>query len=101
MELGKIPPNDVEAEQAVIGGMLTDKEAVSAAIEVLKPEDFYREDNRIIFEAILSLYGRSEPIDIITLKSELSSMGKFEAVGGLEYIGELPDKVPTTANVEQ
>ena len=101
MELGKIPPNDVEAEQAVIGSMLTDKEAVSAATEVLKPEDFYREDNRIIFEAILSLYGRSEPIDIITLKSELSSMGKFEAVGGLEYIAELPDKVPTTANVEQ
>ena len=101
MELGKISPNDVEAEQAVIGSMLTDKEAVSAAIEVLKPEDFYREDNRIIFEAILSLYGRSEPIDIITLKSELSSMGKFEAVGGLEYIAELPDKVPTTANVEQ
>lgn len=101
MELGKIPPNDVEAEQAVIGSMLTDKEAVSAAIEVLKPEDFYKEDNRIIFEAILSLYGRSEPIDIITLKSELSSMGKFEAVGGLEYIAELPDKVPTTANVEQ
>ena len=101
MELGKIPPNDVESEQAVIGSMLRDKEAVSAAIEVLKPEDFYREDNRTIFEAILNLYGRSEPIDIITLKSELSSMGKFEAVGGLEYIAELPDKVPTTANVEQ
>ena len=101
MELGKIPPNDVESEQAVIGSMLTDKEAVSAAIEVLKPEDFYREDNRTIFEAILNLYGRSDPIDIITLKSELSSMGKFEAVGGLEYIAELPDKVPTTANVEQ
>jgi replicative DNA helicase len=101
MELGKIPPNDIEAEQAVIGSMLTDKEAVSSAIETLKPEDFYREDNRIIYEAILSLYGRSEPIDIITLKSELSSMGKFEAVGGLEYIAELPDKVPTTANVEQ
>ena len=101
MELGKIPPNDVESEQAVIGSMLTDKEAVSAAIEVLKPEDFYREDNRTIFEAILNLYGSSEPIDIITLKSELSSMGKFEAVGGLEYIVELPDKVPTTANVEQ
>ena len=101
MELGKIPPNDVESEQAVIGSMLTDKEAVSAAIEVLKPEDFYREDNRTIFEAILNLYGRSEPIDIITLKSELSSMGKFDAVGGLEYIAELPDKVPTTANVEQ
>ena len=101
MGLGKVPPNDVEAEQAIIGSMLTDRDAVISAVEVLKEDDFYREDNRTIFEAILNLYGRSEPIDIITLKSELSSMGKFEAVGGLEYIAELPDKVPTTANVEQ
>ena len=67
MELGKIPPNDVEAEQAVIGSMLTDRDAVISAIEVLKEEDFYREDNKTIYEAILNLYNRSEPIDIITL----------------------------------
>jgi len=101
MDLGKIPPNDIEAEQAVIGSMLTDKDAVSAAIEVLKTEDFYRDDNRIIFSAILNLYNRSEPIDIITLKSELTSLGKLEAVGGLEYIAQLPDKVPTTSNVDK
>lgn len=101
MELGKIPPQDIEAEQAVIGSMLTDQDAVIAAIEVLKAEDFYREDNKLIFEAILNIYNRAEPIDIITLKSELSSMGKLDAVGGLEYIAELPDKVPTTANVER
>ena len=89
MELGKVPPNDTEAEQAVIGSMLTDKDAVSSAVEVLKETDFYREDNRIIYTAILNLYNRSEPIDIITLKSELSSMGKLEAVGGLEYIADL------------
>ena len=100
MELGKIPPQDIEAEQAVIGSMLTDQDAVVSAIEVLEPEDFYREDNKIIFEAILNIYNRAEPIDIITLKSELSSMGKLDSVGGLEYIAELPDKVPTTANVE-
>lgn len=101
MELGKIPPNDIEAEQAVIGSMLTDKDAVASAIEVLKEEDFYREDNRAIYAAILNIYNRSEPVDIITLKSELSAMGKLEAVGGLEYVASLPDKVPTTANVEQ
>ena len=101
MELGKVPPNDTEAEQAVIGSMLTDKDAVSAAIEVLKEEDFYREDNKIIYTALLNLYNKNEPIDIITLKSELSAMGKLEAVGGLEYIAELPEKVPTTSNVEQ
>ncbi len=98
MELGKVPPHDIEAEQAVIGSMLTDSDAVTSAIEVLKSEDFYREDNKEIYEAILNLYNRSEPIDIITVKAELESMGKFEKVGGLEYLAELPDKVPTTAN---
>ena len=101
MDIGKIPPNDIEAEQAVLGSMLTDKDAVIAAIEVLKPEDFYREDNKTIYTAVLSLYNRAEPVDIITLKSELSSMGKFDSVGGLEYLAELPEKVPTTANVDK
>ena len=101
MELCRIQPNDIEEEQAIIGSMLTDKDAVIAAVEVLQEQDFYREDNKIIYSAILNLYNRAEPIDIITLKSELKSMGKFEAVGGLEYIVQLPDKVPTTSNVEQ
>ncbi len=98
MELGKVPPHDVEAEQAVLGSMLTDKDAVISAIEVLKEEDFYRTDNRSIYEAIINLYNRAEPIDIITVKAELESLGKFEQVGGLEYLASLPDKVPTTAN---
>lgn len=101
MELGKIPPQDIEAEQAVIGSMLTDQEAVNAAVETLKPEDFYREDNKIIYSALLNLYNKAQAIDIITLKSELSAMGKLDAIGGLEYIAELPEKVPTTSNVER
>lgn len=101
MDLGKVPPHDIEAEQAVIGSMLTDKDAVADAIEALKPEDFYRQDNQTIYEAIINLYNKAEPIDIITVKAELISLGKFEAVGGLEYLAILPDKVPTTANVEK
>ena len=101
MELGKVPPHDDEAEQAVIGSMMTDKDAVISAIEVLKPEDFYREDNKTIYTAIMNLYAKAEPIDIITLKDELTSLGKLEPVGGLEYLATLPDKVPTTANVEK
>ena len=101
MDVGKIPPNDIEAEQAVLGSMLTDKDATIAAIEVLKEDDFYREDNKIIYRAILNLYNRAEPIDIITLKAELTSMGKFEATGGLEYLADLPERVPTTANVDK
>ena len=101
MELGKIPPHDIEAEQAVIGSMLTDKDAVMEAVEVLKPESFYREDNKLIFTAIVNLYNKSEPIDLVTVKDELFSMGSFEKVGGFEYLVTLPDKVPTTANVQK
>lgn len=101
MELGKIPPHDIDAEQAVLGSMLTDKDAVNAAIETLKEEAFYRDDNKAIYQAIINLYSKSEPIDIITLKDELESMDKFEQVGGYEYLASLPDKVPTTANVQK
>ncbi len=101
MELAKIPPHDIDAEQAVLGSMLTDKDAVNAAIETLKEDAFYRDDNRVIYQAIVNLYSKSEPIDIITLKDELESMDKFEQVGGNEYLASLPDKVPTTANVQK
>ena len=101
MDVGKIPPHDIEAEQAVIGSMLTDMEAVVSSIENLKPEDFYREDNKLIFSAMVNLYNRSEPIDLITVKSELESMGKFDQVGGIEYLADLPEKVPTTANANK
>ena len=101
MEIKKVPPHDIEAEQAVLGCMITDKDAVIAAIESLAEEDFYREDNKLIYKAILNLYNRAEPVDIITLKSGLSSIGKFDAIGGLEYLAELPEIVPTTSNVDK
>ena len=81
--------------------MLTDRDAVIASIEKLKVDDFYREDNKAIYEAILNLYNRAEPIDIITVKAELESIGKFEQIGGMEYLTELPEKVPTTANANK
>ncbi len=101
MELGKIPPNDIEAEQAVLGSMLTDKDSVLSAVEKLKTESFYREDNKLIFEAMVNLYNKSEPIDLVTVKDELTSMNSFEKVGGYEYLAVLPDKVPTTANAQK
>ena len=101
MDVGKIPPHDVDAEQAILGSMLTDQDAVIDAMEVLKPEDFYREDNKYIYQSIINLYNRGEPIDIITVKAELTSMQKFEAVGGIEYLATLPDKVPLVANADK
>lgn len=101
MELGKVPPSDIEAEQAVLGSMLTDKDAVVSAVEVLKAEDFYREDHKAIYQAILNLYNRAEPVDIITLKAELVSAGKFDSIGGLEYLATLPEMAPTSANIDK
>ena len=101
MEIGKVPPHDIEAEQAVLGSCLTDKDAVMDAVEKLRPESFYREDSKLIFEAIFNLYNRSEPVDLVTVKDELTSMGSFENIGGYEYLATLPDKVPTTTNVQK
>jgi len=101
MDVQRIPPHDIEAEQAIIGSVLTDKDAVLSSVEVLKEDAFYRADNKAIYSAILSLYAKNEPIDIITVKNELVEAGNFERVGGIEYLASLPDKVPTTANVEK
>ena len=101
MELGKVPPHDIEAEQAVLGSMLTDKDAVIAAMESLKPDSFYREDDKAIYEAMQNLYNRAEPRDLITLKNELETMSKLEQIGGIEYLANLPEKAPTSANVQK
>ena len=101
MEANRIPPHDIEAEQAVLGSMLVDKDAVIAGLEVLKEDDFYREDNKAVFAAISSLYSKSEPVDLITVKKELAENGSFERIGGMEFIASLPGKVPTTTNVDR
>lgn len=100
-ELGnKVQPNDTIAEQAVLGSMLVDKDAVITAVEVLQPEDFYREDNKEIYAAMLELYGLGKQIDMITVSDQLKLRGSLEKVGDAPYISTLIDNVPTTANVE-
>ena len=91
----------LEAEQAVLGSCLIDKEAVFLSMETLKVDDFYRGDNKIIFEAITNLFNTEQQIDIITVKEELTSMKKYENVGGLEYLSYLTDSVPLISNVEK
>ena len=96
----KVQPNDIIAEQAIIGAMLVDKDAITTAVEFLKPEDFYREDNKEIFATMLELYGLDKQIDSITLKEQLKLRGTFEKVGASSYISTLIDNVPVIANVE-
>lgn len=98
--ISKSQPNDILAEQAVLGSMLVDKDAIIASIEVLKPDDFYREDNKEIYAAMLELYGIGKSIDMITLKDQLSLRGTLEKVGGISYIATLVDNVPAVSNIE-
>ncbi len=98
--LGRVPPQSIEAEQSVLGCMLLDKEVIPGIIEVLKPEDFYREDHREIYEAIIDLFQRAEPIDLITVSEQLRNRGTLDSVGGLEYLTNIATSVPTTANAK-
>lgn len=98
--VSKIPPNDIIAEQAVLGSMLADTDAVVKAIEILKPEDFYREDHKEIYSAMLELYGLGEPIDFLTLRNILQQRGTLEKVGSEMFLSTLIDSVPTTSNIE-
>ena len=98
--VNKVMPNDLIAEQAVLGSMLVDKDAVIAAVELLIPEDFYREDNKEIYAAMMELYSVGKHIDMITLIDELRLRGTLEKVGDMQYISTLIDNVPTTSNIE-
>ncbi|HLS52718.1 MAG TPA: DnaB-like helicase N-terminal domain-containing protein, partial [Tissierellaceae bacterium] len=73
--IGRIPPHSIEAEQSVLGAMIKDKLAINTAVEIIRPEDFYREANGEIYEAILDLFNKGEPVDLITLSEELKRRG--------------------------
>ncbi|MDD3705205.1 MAG: replicative DNA helicase [Clostridiaceae bacterium] len=96
----RIPPNSIEAEQSVLGAMLLDKEAISAATEFISGEDFYREAHKEIFDAIVDIFNKGEPVDLITLTEKLKTRNTLEAVGGITFLTNLMDAVPTTYNVK-
>jgi len=96
----RTPPHSKDAEMAVLGAMMLEKEAGSKVIQILPPDSFYYETHRIIYQAMLSLSERNQPIDIITLNDELRRMGKLADVGGSHYLSELNMRTPTAANVE-
>jgi len=98
--LGRIPPQNIEAEQSVLGAILLDKEVLANVTEIISSQDFYREDHREIFEAILDLYEKAEPIDLITVSERLKLRGTLDSVGGLEYLTNLANIVPTTENAK-
>ncbi|MGQ9521397.1 MAG: replicative DNA helicase [Anaerolineae bacterium] len=96
----KMIPHDVEAEEAVLGSLLIDPDALYRVASFLRPEDFYIQKNGWIYEAILALHDRREPVDLVTLRNELEARGLLEEVGGVAYLARLIDTVPTAIHVE-
>ena len=98
--ISRVPPNDAQAEQAVLGSMLVDKDAVLTVIEILKPEDFYRVEHAEIYNAIIDLYEKGDPIDLLTLKAQLELRGNYDVVNGFEYLASLTNPMYSISNVE-
>ena len=99
VDLRKLPPQSIEAEMSILGGILLDNEAINRALEILTPDDLYRESHRKILRAMIELNERGEPCDLITLTTILKKRGDLEEVGGGAYLATLVDYVPTAANI--
>ncbi|MBS4072894.1 MAG: replicative DNA helicase [Algoriphagus sp.] len=98
--LGKIPPQAVELEEAVLGALMLEKDALTNVIDILKVESFYKESHKVIFQAILDLFSESQPIDLLTVTTQLRKNGALEIAGGAFYVTELTSKVASAANIE-
>ena len=95
----KVPPHNLEAEQAILGGVLLNNDAMNLVTDILKPDDFYRDAHASIFEGMVDLYNQAEPIDIITLSQRLTSKALLEKIGGTDYLASLVEAVSTSAGV--
>jgi replicative DNA helicase len=98
--LDRLPPQNIEAEQFVLGAVLLENEALASAIETLLPDDFYKDSHKKIFNAMLELYKKGEPIDLITLTEQMNRNEQLEAVGGASYLSAIVNLVPTSANIK-
>lgn len=99
-EHGKVPPQAVDLEEAVLGAVMLEKDALTSVIDILKPEVFYKDAHKTIFQAITRLFAKSEPVDILTVTEELKKSGELEIIGGPYYITQLTNRVASAANVE-
>ncbi|MBK9283830.1 MAG: replicative DNA helicase [Sphingobacteriaceae bacterium] len=99
-ELGKLPPQSIDLEEAVLGAMLLEREALSTVIDILSPQAFYKEQNGRVFNAMITLFNRSEPVDILTVTQELKRSGELEIVGGSYYVSSLTNRIASSANIE-
>ncbi|MBI9035309.1 MAG: replicative DNA helicase [Bacteroidales bacterium] len=100
LQHGKIPPQSLDIEEAVLGALMLEKNALTAVIDILNPDVFYKDAHKYIFEAVHALFSKSEPIDILTVTNELKNSNRLDIVGGPYYITQLTNRVASTANIE-
>ncbi|MFM2284917.1 MAG: Replicative helicase [Bacteroidota bacterium] len=98
--IGKLPPQAVDVEEAVLGALMLDRDSLANVIDSLKPETFYRDEHQRIFGAIFELFASSKPVDLLTVVQELKKRGELDMVGGVPYITSLTNRVASTANIE-
>src|SRR3989338_1264547 len=96
----RIPPHDEQAESSVLGAILIDRDSISEVVGFLKPDYFYKESNANVFEAMVSLFEKHEPVDVVTVTAQLKKLGKYKDIGGSSFLTTLTNIVPTSANIE-
>ena len=100
-QLERIPPQNLEAEKSLLGSILIEKDAIIAVMDFIRPEDFYKNAHRDVYEAMIDLSGKNEPIDILTLSNRLEEKGKLEQIGGRSYLAAISNSVPTASHIKQ
>ena len=100
MELGRNPPQNISAEQAALGSMLLQEDAILHSVDILRPDDFYKKSHQTIFKCVLELFEKSRAVDLVTLTEELNRINLLEGIGGVTYLTNLINSVPTAANIE-
>src|SRR3989338_4028245 len=100
MRDARIPPHDEQVEACILGAVLIDKDAISEVVDFIRPAYFYKDHHSTVYSAIMSLYERHEPVDIVTVTAELKKMGKYKEIGGTAFLTDLSNLVPTAANIE-
>ena len=100
LDLGKLPPQALDLEESVLGALMLEKDALTDVIDILKPDNFYKDANKEIYNAIIDLFNNSEPVDLLTVTNQLKKNGKLDFVGGAYYVTQLTTRVNSASNIE-
>ena len=100
LDLGKLPPQALDLEESVLGALMLEKDALTDVIDILKPDNFYKDANKEIYNAIIELFNNSEPVDLLTVTNQLKKNGKLDFVGGAYYVTQLTTRVNSASNIE-